>query len=172
MRLILIASLFVFASSASAQDVPRKYALTEFNNEGCLAKGAVQNCASTNPVMRQILADGKDAIPILISQLAETSRAKLEIVDYWGDTRSGDVAFIVLTDLFADEDGHSFLPPGVPGWDTIMKSCEYSASGCWVVYLRKHGRKSVQDQWQQAWGRHKNEITWDASGHHFRVSKP
>jgi hypothetical protein len=47
-----------------------KYPLTKFNNEGCMAKGRVQDCSGS--VMRQILADGKNAIPVLISQLTET----------------------------------------------------------------------------------------------------
>jgi hypothetical protein len=52
--------------------------------------------------MQQILADGKEAIPVLISQLTETARTEYQIADYWGDTRSGDVAYVILIDLFTD----------------------------------------------------------------------
>ena len=45
-----------------------------------MAKGRVQDCSGT--VMQQILADGKNAIPILISQLTETARTKKQIEDY------------------------------------------------------------------------------------------
>ena len=54
--------------------------------------------------MQQILADGKDAIPILISQLTETAITKNQIADYWIGTRSGDIAFVVLNDRFTDHD--------------------------------------------------------------------
>jgi len=45
-----------------------------------MAKGRVQDCRGT--VMQQILADGAEAIPILISQLTETAVAKNQIADY------------------------------------------------------------------------------------------
>jgi hypothetical protein len=44
--------------------------------------------------MQKILADGQNGIPVLISQLTETARTKYQIADYWGDTRSGDVAYV------------------------------------------------------------------------------
>jgi hypothetical protein len=65
---LCISSLLV--QSGQAQTKMAKYPLTKFNNEGCMAKGRVQDCSGS--VMRQILADGKNAIPVLISQLTET----------------------------------------------------------------------------------------------------
>jgi hypothetical protein len=56
---------FVLIQSGRAQTKRAKYPLTQFDNEGCLAKGRVQDCSGA--VMQQILADGKKAIPILIS---------------------------------------------------------------------------------------------------------
>jgi hypothetical protein len=88
--------------SAHPQTKRARYPLTQFNNEGCMAKGRVQDCDGS--VMNQIRADGKTAIPVLILQLTETARAKYQISDYWGDTRSGDVAYVVLNDLFTDTD--------------------------------------------------------------------
>jgi hypothetical protein len=93
---------FPLIQSGQTQTKRAKYPLTQFNNEGCMAKGRVEYCSGS--VMHQILADGKNAIPVLISQLTETARTKYQIADYWGDTRSGDVAYAILTDLFTDED--------------------------------------------------------------------
>jgi len=92
-------ALFVsfLIDSARTQTKRAKYPLTQFDNEGCMAKGRVQDCSGT--VMQKILADGQNGIPILISQLTETARTKYQIADYWGDTRSGDVAYVILTDL-------------------------------------------------------------------------
>src|SRR6266496_1577463 len=146
-----------------------KYPLTKFNNEGCMAKGRVQDCSGS--VMRQILADGKNAIPVLISQLTETARTKYQIADYWGDTRSGDVSYAILTDLFSDEDFHTFGMPGVPDWPAVMKGCNSTAQGCWEEYLRKHGRMSVQQAWMRAWNLNKDRVDWDAKARCFRVSK-
>ncbi len=155
--------------SAYTQAKRAKFPLTEFDNYGCMAKGRVQDCSGK--VMQQILADGKDAIPILISQLTETAIAKNQIADYWGDTRSGDVAFVVLNDLFTDTDLHTFGMNGVPDWSTVQKGCNKSAHACWDEYLRKHGRMSVRQAWQRAWNLRKGQIYWDAKARCFRVSK-
>jgi hypothetical protein len=99
---LAVALPLLLTQSVQSQMKRPKYALTQFNNEGCMAKGRVQDC-SGSVVLRQILTDGKSAIPILISQLTETTRTKYQIADYWFDTRSGDVAYVMLTDLFTDQ---------------------------------------------------------------------
>ena len=146
-----------------------KYALTQFNNEGCMEKGRVQDCSGS--VMTRILADGKSAIPVLISQLTETAPTKYQIGDYWADTRSGDVAYIVLTDLFTRPDTETSEMPGVPDWKTVMNGCHTMAQGCWDDFLHKNGRKSVQKAWLRAWNLHKDQVYWDAKTQCFRVTK-
>lgn len=166
---LALCALVLMEQSGHTQTRAAKYPLTEFDNYGCMAKGRVQDCSGA--VMRQILADGKNAIPILISQLTETKKTKHEIADYWGDTRSGDVAFVVLNDLFTDADLRTFGMPGVPNWSAIQKGCDSTAQGCWDKYLRKHGRMSVRQAWQRAWSLHKDQILWDAKARCFRVGK-
>jgi len=134
-----------------------------------MAKGRVQDCSGI--VMEKILADGKDAIPILISQLTETARAKKQIADYWGDTRSGDTAFVVLNDLFTGSDLRTFGLPGAMDWSTVQKGCNRAASACWDEFLRKHGRMSVRRSWRRAWDLHKDRIRWDVKARCFRVFK-
>lgn len=155
--------------SAQSQTKRTKYPLMQFNNEGCMAKGRVQDCPGS--LMKEILANGKGAIPILISQLTETMRTKYQIADYWGDTRSGDVAYVILTDLFTDADSQTFGMPGVPDWSVVMKGCNFAAQGCWDDYLQKHGRASVQKAWMRAWNLNKDKVSWDAKAQCFRVSK-
>jgi hypothetical protein len=167
--LTLFISSFLM-QSGHTQTKRAKYSLSQFDNSGCMAKGRVQDCSS-GTVMQQILADGKNAIPILISQLTETAKTKNEIADYWGDTRSGDVAFVVLNDLFTDDDLQTFGMPGVPDWSIVQKRCNSAAQACWDEYLRKHGRMPVKQGWQRAWNLHKNEIYWDAKARCFRVPK-
>ena len=60
-------ALFVsfLIDSARTQTKRAKYPLTQFDNEGCMAKGRVQDCSGT--VMQKILADGQNGIPVLIS---------------------------------------------------------------------------------------------------------
>lgn len=154
---------------ASTQAKAARYRLTEYETL-CMGKGRVQDCPQGS-VTRQILADGKNAIPILISQLTDTARTKYQIADFWGETRSGDVAFVVLNDLFTDADLRTFGMPGVPDWNAVQTGCNQAARACWNEYLRKHGRMSVREAWQRAWNLHKSEIHWDAKAKCFRVSK-
>jgi len=154
---------------ALSQAKPAKYTLTEFQTL-CMAKYRMQDCPPGS-VTHQILADGKKAIPILISQLTETARTKYQIADFWGETSSGDVAFVVLNDLFTDDDLRTFEMPGVPDWSAVQKGCNQAAQACWNEYLRKHGRMWVRESWQRAWNLHKDEIHWDAKAKCFRVSK-
>jgi hypothetical protein len=160
---------FVLIQSGRTQAKSAKYPLTQFDNEGCMAKGRVQDCSGA--VMQQILADGKNAIPILISQLTETAKTKKQVADYWSDTRSGDVAFVVLNDLFTESDLRTFEMPGVPDWSTVQKGCNGASKACWNAYLHKQGRVSIMRAWQRAWDLQKDQVYWDAKARCFRVSK-
>jgi hypothetical protein len=121
--------------------------------------------------MQEILAGGKSSIPILISQLMDTAQTAKAIEDYWGYTSSGDIAYIVLNDLFLDADWKTFNMPGVPEWTTVSKGCDTTSEGCWRAYLRKHGRKSVQLAWMHAWNLWKKRIYWEPTARCFRISK-
>lgn len=157
---------FLFSHPADAQAVV-KYPLTQFDSSGCMAKGRVQDCSGK--VMRRILTDGKHAIPILISQLTETTRTNKQIADYWSDTRSGDVAFVVLTDLFTQPNSEASEMPDVPDWNTVLKGCRRVAQACWDEYLQKHGRHSVKQAWLRAWSLHEGRVYWDAEVRCFRL---
>lgn len=164
----LVISAFVLLASVASKAESARYPLRQFDNIGCTAKGRVQDC--NGKVMQQILADGKNAIPMLIAQLTETTPAEKQIADYWHTTQTGDIAFIVLEDLFSGTDG-KFNMPGAPDWDAVMKGCSNTAETCWYEYLHKHGRKFVQQAWLQAWNQKKNQIDWDAKDRCFRMSE-
>jgi len=63
-------------------------------------------------LMDQIVAKGKDAIPILISQLTDTQESKEPIYDYWSQMTAGDIAYFILNDLFTDSDGQLLICRG------------------------------------------------------------
>src|SRR5690348_589648 len=98
LRIAVVLALGILAQTAAGQSTaerPKKYALWDFDEQGhtCRAKGRLQDkdyCVSH--LMDQIIADGKAAIPVLISQLMETRPTKEPIYDYWALTTSGDIA--------------------------------------------------------------------------------
>ena len=169
---VLLVGLLVPTSTGaqSALKKPKAYPLWEFDEQGptCRMKGRLQDrdyCASH--LMDRIVADGKEAIPILISQLRETRPTKEPIYDYWSLTTDGDVTYFILTDLFTDSNWTSF---NMPGLESLHEKCNGSAEDCWRRFLKKHGRKFVQGQWLAAWNKNKDRIYWDDDAHCFRVS--
>jgi hypothetical protein len=134
----------------------------------CRAKGRVQDkgyCDSK--IMDQIIAQGKDAVPVLISQITDTHELKEPAFDFWNRMTVGDLANAILENLFTDSDWKTF---NMPGLEPIMPKCEDSAENCWQMVLKKHGRKFVQDQWLAAWNKNKVRVHWDAQSRCFRLS--
>src|SRR5260370_40148032 len=117
--------------------------------------------------MDRIVADGKDAIPILISQLRRARPTKEPIYDYWNLTTEGDIAYFILMDLFTEPNGKFEMP----GLESIRLNCkDVDSETCWRTILKKRGRKFVQNQWLAAWDRNKELIYWDESVRCFRLS--
>ena len=158
-------------ASQSARPKPKVYSLWDFDEEGpsCRAKGRLQDRGYCNSrLMDQIVADGKEAIPILISQLRETRPTKEPIYDYWSLTTAGDIAFFMLNDLFTDSNWKTF---NMPGLELLHdKDCRGTAEDCWRIFLKRHGRKFVQDRWLVAWNKNKDLIYWDDEARCFRLS--
>jgi hypothetical protein len=145
------------------------FPLANFDEIGCRAKGRLQDkdyCKST--VMDQILAKGKDAIPILISQISDTRSAKDSIYDYWGPMTVGDVAHLVLMSLFLDSD---WKTPTMPGLKQVDLDCGAASFQCYQELLKKHGRKFIQNQWLTAWNANKDRVYWDARARCFRLAE-
>lgn len=168
-RLGHVALLFLLGIAPADSTQQRKFPLSQFDNFGCEDKGRVQDCSGK--VMQEILAGGKNSIPILIAQLTETTQTQKPIASYWGYTNTGDIAYIVLTDLFTEANSETPNIPGVPGWTTVMKGCGSTAETCWRLYIRKHGRKSVQRAWLRAWDLWKDRVYWEPTARCFRISK-
>jgi len=137
----------------------------------CRAKGRLQDDYCISKMMDQIVARGKIAVPILISQLTDARPAR-PILDFWNHMTVGDIAYVILDDLFTDSDWKTLTMPGLKAWDDLWRdTCKDSAETCWHRYVKAHGRRFVQRQWRAAWNANKDRIYWDANARCFRVSK-
>jgi hypothetical protein len=135
----------------------------------CRAKGRLQDkeyCDSK--LVDQVVAKGKAAIPILISQLTDNRPTRRPIYDYWHETTAGDVANFLLNSLFTDSDWKTFTMPGL---DALNDRCNDDAETCWRRFLQAHGRKFVQDHWLAVWAANKGRIYWDGNARCFRLLK-
>lgn len=165
LQFLVFTTAIITYSPAEAKSA--KFPLASFENTNCHLKGRSQDCPGK--VMTEILKKGKDAVPILISQLTDSERTKKPIEDQWSYTDAGDVAYIVLISLFTTHDG-DFNLPDVPTWNTVIRGCNTSVEGCWREYIAKNGRANVQQAWMKAWNQHKNQISWDPRERCFRMA--
>lgn len=134
----------------------------------CRNKGRFQDkeyCDSQ--VVDQILAEGKEAIPILIGQLTDTRKTKHPVYDLWNYTAAGDIANTLLFDLFTASDW-TIAP--MPELESLQMECAHPGEPCWRKFLRKNGREFVQKQWRAAWTTNKDRIYWDRKDRCFRMA--
>jgi hypothetical protein len=114
----------------------------------------------------QVLALGKDAIPLLISELTDTRKTKHSVYDLWKYTAAGDIANSLLFDLFTTSD---LRMADMPELDSLQMECKKPGEACWRKFIQKKGRKFVQEQWEAAWNVHKDSIYWDEHAHCFKL---
>ena len=160
------------AAGQTAPSKVKKFPLWKFGemtaDHTCRAKGRLQDKEYCNSkLMDQIIAQGKASIPVLISQLTDTRKTQEPIYDYWNYTTAGDIAYLILTDLFTDSDWKTF---NMPGLELLNPWCDAAAETCWRKFLRKWGRKFVQHRWHESWNANEGRVYWDEVARCFRLS--
>jgi hypothetical protein len=155
------------AASDPALNHPKPYALTSWRNLSCRAKGRFQDrgyCKSA--VIDQIVADGKSAIPVLISQITDSRRIVEPVYDYWQPIQTGELAHFILQDLFLDDTWrNSTMPQLFP-----EQHCDDAAWVCWGNFRKKHSLKELQASWIEFWKANEDRIFWDAKARCFRLA--
>ena len=124
-----------------------------------------------NQVAKDLLANGKDSIPFLISKLEDETKMESPTVNFWYQMCVGDLALIILEDLFTDETEMNSTIPGF-GWDDFLeRGRDRALMGEEVLrrYIRKHGRKKIKERWQMMWQKNKDKIFWDGKCFCFKL---
>jgi hypothetical protein len=114
---------------------------------------------------------GKQAIPMLIACLTDETKTKEPIEDYWGVTTVGDIAFFYLCDLFTDSTWEHSTIDGVVTWKVLES--EYPGAAAftsWDEFVKKHGRRYVQNEWSKKWEEDKALIFWDGKEQCFKIA--
>ena len=155
---------------ADTQEIPL-WRFDELTAQGsCRTMGRFQDreyCDSK--VVDQVLTMGKDAIPVLISELTDTRKTKHSVYDLWKYTAAGDIANSLLFDLFTSSD---LRMADMPELDALQMECKKPGEPCWRKFLQRKGRKFVQEQWEAAWNAHKGSIYWDENARCFKLRSP
>ena len=175
MRALTLALLYVSAGLPLAgQTGPghtKTYALHTWRNIMCRAKGRFQDreyCASA--VMDRIVADGKAAIPVLISQIADPRWIKDPVYDFWPRIRTGELAYFILSDLFLDDTWESHTMPAL--FPTQHCDADAPSSVCWQEFRKTHSLEDLQAKWMEFWKANQDKIYWDGKARCFRLRAP
>lgn len=135
-------------------------------------KGRIQDTEYNHlPVVENLIAHQSEAVLFLINKLNDETKVQGRVFDYWSDVRVGDVAFVILTDLFTDPTSQKTTIPGV-GYDTFLQRTSNSdVTGEQLLrnYISKHGRRDIAKRWREIWGQYKDRVHWDARDRCFKL---
>ena len=121
-------------------------------------------------LVEDLISNGKESIPFLINKLDDKTKIDDQVMDYWGEIRVGDVAFIILTNFFETTDWQHSTISGV-GWNEFL-GCTNSnvpAYNCYSDYVKKNGRKKIKARWQKIWEENRDKIYWDETDKCFKM---
>jgi hypothetical protein len=165
---LLLPLLVPLPTSGQTASVRAKtYPLGTWINLSCRAKGRFQDrdyC--TSAVIDQIVADGKTAIPVLISQITDSRWIAEPVYDFWPRIRTGELAHFILSGLFVDDTWQkSTMPALFPHQD-----CNEPSWVCWDKFRKTHSLKEIQARWMEFWRANQDKIYWDNKARCFRLS--
>jgi hypothetical protein len=152
---------------------PKKLDQIDISKIGRIApKGRVQDLDYNKlEVVAELIANGKDSIPYLISKLDDETKLDVQVIDYRHDVRVGDVALVILSDFSLDSTWRKETIPGTDWTAFFRGSCKGHAPSqqCLSSILGKYGRKGIKAEWQEVWDKYKSEIYWDEQERAFAV---
>ncbi|MCD4654289.1 hypothetical protein K8T06_10190, partial [bacterium] len=127
-------------------------------------KGRVQD-KTYNPDLNMIdalIVSGPIAIPYLCQKLLDDTRIDGQIVDYWPDLRVGDLALMILCDLFLMKDWQTSSVTGMK-WDDILerKDKNTPASTLLKTFIKTHGRAELRNRIERLLHPHQLCFEWD-----------
>lgn len=89
------------------------------------------------------------------------------VLDYWPRIRAGELAVLILEDLFLDETWQRrTMPELFPD-----RHCDrpVTASECWTGFRKKHSLSEIQARWFEFWKTNERRIRWDEGARCFRL---
>jgi hypothetical protein len=167
--LTLVTFLLLSVTALSSGQTPARtkmYALQTWINISCRAKGRFQDreyCGS--PVIDQIVADGKSAVPVLISQITDSRWIDQPVFDFWPRIRTGELAHFILQDLFLDDTWTKSPIPPFP-----QRNCAGPSWTCWAEFRKTHSLTRLQARWSEFWRANQNHVYWDGKSRCFRLT--
>jgi hypothetical protein len=136
-------------------------------------KGRIQDqeYQPKDPQITAILTAGKDAIPLLIEALDSERPYDHAPKSFWPGMVEGDMALIVLSDLFLDPTWRRSTLPELC-WDNLLERTSEETTAWELLhgFVESHGRAELARRWRQAWAQYGATVRWEPKGQYFEVA--
>lgn len=129
--------------------------------------------AGKDAALDKILAMGKDAIPFLIDRLSSKREYKHPPMDLYPRLSEGDLAYIILVDLFSDASEHQGTTVPELCWNNLLEASKYPGVPAWQLldqFHKSHTPQQLQDRWSEMWKSRSDQIVWDQSQLFYRIT--
>ncbi len=168
MLAVLMVALTIAQTPTTALDVDlRKIGHIE-------SKGRVQDTAhNQRDVVGRLLTAGPAAIPFLVSKLEDETTIPGGIIDFWPEVRIGDVALVILCDLFLESDETTVTVPGL-SWASLLEEPANREVPAWELlhaFAAKHGRVAIRRKVESVLKTYGSDLRWDSKERCFRPAK-
>ena len=144
--------------------------LLEISHLGGKGRIQDQKYHPNDPQVTVILAMGQEAVPLLIEALQSERQYDKPPLDFWPKMVEGDVALLVLSDLFLDP---TWLQSTLPElcWDNLLERTSDSATASDLLsgFVKSHGRSEIARRWRDMWAKYGSRVHWNAAGQYFQV---
>lgn len=106
----------------------------------------------------------------LVGLLDDPSPARAGVIDFWTETTVGDLAFIVLVDLFTLPDGESSTLSDA-SWESMLAPIDttLSAEEQLRAFDARFGRAELRRRWQAILDARIDRLVWDSSAKVIRT---
>lgn len=163
----------LFAGSLPAQQSPAnlQFDLARLTQGTCITNGRIQdsNLKNRQHIMAQIMLNGVNSLEWLGRRIRDSHPVPNPILCGWRGMQVGDVALVVVLDLFKDPDGQSTAHE--LDWDTFLERSSPSLTPEQVLrgFIRKYRRSGLEKKWHAFWQEHSDQIIWDEQGRCYRM---
>lgn len=125
------------------------------------------------PLIDEIIAYGKESIPVLIDMLDDETEVPHQVFSFWPRNTIGDIALAILTDLTTDSTWIKSTIPGTSYEDIlgVEKDPDVPFWNYLYDYIEKHGRKEIKEKWHNIWLKYKDKIYWDSKERCFKIER-
>jgi len=160
--------------SAPAAKAQKPLAEIDISKIGRIApKGRVQDKDYNKrlDVIDDLIANGKESIPYLISKIDDKTLIDHHVMDFWPQITVGDVALLILSSFTSDESWSKHTIPGA-SWEELFE-VKKDADDSFLEYYRTGlndcpGR--LKAKWEKIWATYKDRIVWDARERCFKLA--